>query len=349
MNRLTLLLLCIVPAALACDVFEAQLYMDRDAAPADSGASDSAPVDSGEVDSGAVALSDTCRGGPPLLTSSTGEFSVDTAGFSNNISDVASCSGTAAPGNDGFFSLDMTAGDTWHFHITALDPGLDPVVYVLASGCDARTCQRGDATNNCNKENEHFTYVAPADGVYVVAVDDVNGSGGSYLVNPVFPVCGNGTLEHSETCDDPAAADCTERCTSIVTSAGGEVEPNDDAAGANVLDFTTGRVRGDVADQCDLASFRFTAPAGATLNAVVYSRGTTACNSAAPALDLELLSTNGRTLFGSVTSAPGECPQILGTEPFAMGLDGDYVLRIRPTGDDERMYDFDLEVTVAVP
>ncbi len=356
MNRLTLLiLLCIVPTVLACDVFDPQLYMDRDAGPADSGGSDSAPVDSGTVDSGAVdsgvvTLSNTCLGGPPLVTSTAEPISVDTTALSNNISsDVTSCAGSSAPGNDGFFSVEMTAGERWHFHVTALEPDGDPVVYVLGSGCDARGCQRGDATNNCNRQDEHFTYVAPRDGTFIVAVDDAKGRGGTYTVLPVRPTCGNGLpLEHSETCDEDSP-NCTDECTAVIGDGGSEAEPNDDAVGANVLNFTSGRVRGDIASQCDLASFRFTAPAGAALTASVFTRGTSACNSAAPALDLELLSPDGRTLFGSVSAGIGECPQILGTEPFATGLDGDYVLRIRPTGDEVGIYDFDLDLTVAVP
>jgi len=344
-----------------CDVFDPTLYMNADTGPGDTGVVDTSVPDTGPddtgpgdtstdtgTDSGAFALTDRCNDGE-LLTSLASAIPVDTTALSDRINDVNSCAGSLAPGNDGFFGLEMTAGERWHFHVTALEAAGDPVVYVLSSGCDPRTCQRGDATNNCNLRDEHFTYVAPSTGTFFVGVDDANTRGGTYEVLPIRPECGNGMVEHSESCDETSAT-CSADCQRILSDGDGEVEPNDDPAGANVLGFTSGTIQGDVASQCDLASFRFTAPAGATLTASVLPRGMAACTSSAPALDLELVSTDGRSLIGSVVAAPGVCPEIIGTEPFATGLAaGDYALRLVPSDNDVSRFEYDLTIDVSVP
>jgi hypothetical protein len=276
------------------------------------------------------------------------EIVVDTTGLLDDVTDIRSCAGTLAPGRDGFFSVEMMVGERWHFHVTALEAAGDPIVYVLGSSCDARTCQRGDATNHCNLRDEHFSFVAPSTGTFHVGVDDANDRGGTYTVLPIRPSCGNGMVEHSEACD--GGAGCTDECLRLLAAGSAEAEPNDDPPGANVLDFTSGIIQGDVASQCDLASFRFTAAAGASLTATVLPRGSATCRTSSPGLDLELLSVDGRSLFGSVSAGPGECPEILGTEPFASALAaGDYVLRIVPTDDETGLYPFDLTIDVSVP
>jgi hypothetical protein len=348
-------LLCLA----GCDVFDPALYMSADSGTPDSGALDSAIPDSAldsavedatpDADAG-FSLADRCSASAPELPSLSENIVVDTTALADEVSsEVTSCAGSTAPGHEGFFSVEMHAGEKWHFHVTALEAAGDPIVYVLGTDCDARACQRGEATNVCNLRDEHFTFVAPDDGTYLVAVDDANDRGGTYEVLPIQPDCGNGVVEHSEACDEESAA-CTDTCLGVLGTGGMEVEPNDDPPGANVLDFTSGTVRGDVASQCDLASFQFTAPAGATLTATVLPRGMATCNTAAPALDLELVSTDGRTLYGSVSAGPGECPTIEGTEAFATGLSaGDYALRLVPTADETSLYDFDLTIDVATP
>jgi len=86
------------------------------------------------------------------------------------------------------------------------------------------------------------------------------------------------------------------------------------------------------------------------LTASVLPRGMAACTSSAPALDLELVSTDGRSLIGSVVAAPGVCPEIIGTEPFATGLAaGDYALRLVPSDNDVSRFEYDLTIDVSVP
>ena len=98
-------LLCLLAG---CNVFDAQLYLQRDA---DADATGPAPL----------ALTDRCGAAATLITRPSGEYAIDTRSLANDLTDLASCTGRALPGNDGFFRVHMTAGELWHFHVKVLD------------------------------------------------------------------------------------------------------------------------------------------------------------------------------------------------------------------------------------
>ena len=176
-----------------CDYFPEELL---DGATADDGGTG----DAGE----AFVLADTCLGDVPMLTSALSDVTVDLSTLDDDISDIGFCTGADAPGNDGFFGVEMAAGDKWHFHLrTTSGGGLNPAIYVLDSTCDSRRCMAGDAIDICGVgRDEHLSFVAPQDGTYFVGIDSRISGSASYQLVAVQPVCGDGVVEHSETCDD---------------------------------------------------------------------------------------------------------------------------------------------------
>jgi hypothetical protein len=331
----------LVPSTLAtagCDVFDRSLYMGA----ADGGNSD------------LVQLADRCNAAPPLVESRSTEFTVDTTALTNRVSDVSSCAGRSAPGNDGFFAVDMMAGERWHFHVKSLASDGDPLLYILGTGCDERTCQPGDASNECGAQDEHLSYRAPATGRYTVGVDDANPRGGRYTVLAIRPTCNGVALEHSEACDDDNET-CTDDCYRIVGDGEGEREPNSQPLDANILEIGAGgsaTVTGDIGSECDLASFRVTVPeGGGAIGASLLPRGQAACTPTAPPAFLELVDRNMRTTLGHGGSpAIGTCPLIdEAVQAFAQDLAaGDYFLRLSAPGFAETTpYPFSLTVRVA--
>jgi len=75
----------------------------------------------------------------------------------------------------------------------------------------------------------------------------------------IAPVCGNGTLEGDETCDDGNTADgdgCSATCTVEVAAELDEVEPNNDAAQATPVPVLPALVHGSVVPAFDEDFFR---------------------------------------------------------------------------------------------
>jgi cysteine-rich repeat protein len=278
---------------------------------------------------------------------------IDTSVLQNDRYEL-SCVGQSALGNDGFFSVDMTAGKKWHFHVK-VTPGTsaDPTVYVLDSGCQDSVCQRGWGLNECVAgQDEHFSFFPPRDGKYLVGVDTITAGGEPMQVLAVQPDCGNGVKEHSETCDDGnlvAGDGCDPSCRNEIPflNSDVEVEPNDEpTANANVLQFEDGSVSigGQVGGKCDFDSYAVSVPEGGSVMAALSG----ACSYN---LRLQLMNPNGLTPLGTVDTVVGTCPMLTGTESFASGLSaGVYFLRLTTQVENEATpLDYRLDVQVVAP
>jgi hypothetical protein len=323
------------PALSGCDVFDPELYMRAEG---DAG--------------GAPLLADRCSSTVPLLDSRQTATLVDTSAFTDNVTDVASCTGTQARGQEGFFAIDMMANERWHVHVKSLTAEGDPVIYILETDCDDRGCQPGEGVDSCSLVDEHLTFVAPRNGRYIVAVDDANARGGQYELLPIAPSCGNDIKEHSETCERGDVG-CTDTCQAELADGGMEQEPNNDPPDANILMMTgpgTIRANGDIASECDLGSFAVDVPMNGSVTASVFPLGMAACSATAPAIRLELIGPDGRVPRGTAGApAIGTCPEFTAAHPFTTNLPaGIYYLRISaPEFAETRPYQFTLSVTVA--
>jgi hypothetical protein len=324
--------------AAGCDVFDPALYMRVDGGGGDSG--------------GAPLLADRCSSSAPLIESQSAVFLVDTSAFSDNVTDVASCTGRQARGFEGFFALDMMQDERWHVHVKSLAADGDPIIYILETDCDDRGCQPGEGVDSCSLVDEHLTFVAPRNARYIVGIDDANARGGQYEVLPIAPSCGNDIKEHSETCE-VGDANCTADCRGQLSNNGMEQEPNNDPPDANILMLGgpgTIQVNGDIASECDLGSFQFEVPMNGSVTASVFPIGMAACTATAPAVRLELIGSDGRVPRGSSGAGGiGMCPELTAAHPFTTNLPaGTYYVRLSaPDFAETRPYQFTLTVTVS--
>ncbi|MBO6939158.1 MAG: DUF4215 domain-containing protein [Deltaproteobacteria bacterium] len=297
MRRLALLVLLA-----GCDLFPPELLEQ------DGGAPDArAPA--------VVAMSDEC-GDAPVLEQEVVNAPIDLRARTDGF-DGALC-GLDAPGNDAFFAIPMEAGEKWHVHLhVRATLGFDPTLAVL-DGCG--TCAA--AIDHCAvDQEEHLTFVAPADGTYVVAIDGRLSGGGVYDLLVSQPVCGDGGVpEHSETCDDGNTTDgdgCDSRCRAELASGDGEVEPNDDPTGANVL-AAPGSFAGYIGGRCDEDHF-VVAHGGGRL---VATLGGQDGSCASPSATLELLDAAG-TVLATGTPEGELCARLEATAP-----PGELLLRV---------------------
>ncbi len=265
-----------------CDLFPPELLVEDGGAP-DAGGP---PV---------VAMSDECTADLPVLEQEVVNAPLDLRARTDAF-DGALC-GFDAPGSDAFFAIPMEAGEKWHVHLHArASLGFDPVLAVL-DGCG--TCAA--AIDHCAvDQEEHLTFVAPAAGTYVVAIDGRLSGGGIYDLLVSQPVCGDGGVpEHSETCDDGNTEDgdgCDSRCRAELASGESEAEPNDDPTGANVVS-APGIFRGYIGGRCDQDYFAIAHGGGPLVATLGGQDG--ACT--APSASLELLDDAGAVL---ATGAP---------------------------------------------
>jgi len=319
MTRLACIAIVAIALGAACDVFDKSLYEMREA----DGGSD---PDAGG-DAAVPLLADTCIGEVPMRESSSATFEVDTMALSDDIRAVGACTGQSAPGNEGFFGVEMGAGDKWHFHVRTLTGGRNPAIYVLGSACDARTCDVGDAIDRCDTDSdEHLSFVAPSGGTFRVGVDDRNAGGGLYRVLVIRPTCGNGGMaEHSESCDDGNTEDgdgCDSLCRHELSNADtDEQEPNDDPTAANVV--LTG--------------------AGASLRVTMLNRSAAACADGTPPIEMVLWQPGGRTAVGDGSVRAGNgCPVIDDAHAFAQDLPaGEHIVSVT-TDENEGVLDYRL-------
>ncbi|MCB9660051.1 MAG: hypothetical protein R3B40_24215 [Polyangiales bacterium] len=331
-SRLTLAL-CVLALA-GCNLFDQDLYLNADAAVA------------------GLALSDTCGASAPMVSANM-SYVVDTTRMEDDLdSALAGCTGQPLPGNDGFFGVEMVAGEKWHFHVrNGSGAGVNPAIYILNNVCDDRGCQPGDAIDACIEDrDEHLSFVADRTGTFYVGLDARTAGGGVFSVEVWKPECGNGTLEHSEGCDDPLDATCDADCRRVLTTGAQEIEPNDDFTASNVTQLGAGsfEVRGTVVDLCDLDMFRVEVPAGGTLTATLLDRNGAVCVDPVVPLTLELLDDSGVQAVGTgTTGGPGgACPAISG-QPFATGLAaGVYFLRVT-TSATSALFNYRLQITIS--
>jgi len=265
--------------ALGCDLFPADLYRQDGALP-------------DATDRPEVSTVDECGGEVPALEQEVVNAPIDLSDDTNG-DDGARC-GLTTPGNDAYFAIPMAAGEKWHVHVQARPSlGFDPAIAVL-DGC-AGECVA--AMDHCRTDqDEHLSFVAPADGIYVVRLDGHLEGGGLYDLLVAQPVCGDGGApEHSETCDDgntESGDGCDSRCRAELGSGDGEIEPNDDLTGANVL-VAGSTVHGRIGGRCDQDYFVM-AHGGGPLVAVLGGRDDGPC--AAPSASLELVDSSGTLL-----------------------------------------------------
>ncbi|HJK89302.1 MAG: hypothetical protein CMN31_23300 [Sandaracinus sp.] len=309
MMRLSALLLL---AALVggCDLFPKRLYLEAE----DGGAFGDGGAGS------ALTLAETCVGEVPVVEVDEATVSIDLTELADDVNDVAACTGDATPGADGFFAVEMEAEEKWHFHVsTRSGDGFDPAIYVLDSACDARRCQPGDAIDVCGDgRDEHLTFVAPRAGTYFVGIDSRLGGPASYQLLIVRPVCGNGELEHSETCDDgntEAGDGCDPRCrVELGAGSAGEMEPNDDFTGANLVQLEVGGdaldVSGQLASSCDGDLYAVETEGPTSLRVEMLAPGGVDCPAdTTPPLALSLLDENAVTVRAvGVVEGESACP-----------------------------------------
>lgn len=303
-------------------------------------------ADAGAGDAGAptLPLADFCTDVPATTLTGTA-FAIDTTLLGDDVRDVAGCLGRTAPGNDGFVGVMMTRGERWHFHVRQpVGAGIDPMLYVL-DGCDERSCDADFAIDACGADaNEHLSFVAPHDGLYYVGLDTAAAGGFAGTLEIYRPVCGNGTRQHSENCDDGNLVDgdgCDASCrTELSGTPASESEVNDDFYAANhVLGTGERRVLGEIGTRCDADSYAIDVAAGATLSVSIVARGGAACPATAPGMELSLHSAAGVEL---AAATPGPCPTVGATVASA----GTYYLRVyAPENDAERTFAYELVVT----
>lgn len=302
-------------------------------------------ADAGSGDGGppAIALEDFCTDIPATMLSGTA-FSIDTTSLRDDVSDTTGCLGRPAPGNDGFVAVMMTRGDRWHFHVRQPSgSGIDPMLYVL-DGCDERNCDSDFSIDACGADaNEHLSFVAPHDGLFYVGVDTAVAGGFSGTLEIYRPVCGNGTRQHSENCDDGNMVDgdgCDSVCrTELTGSPAMEAEVNDDFYAANhVLGTGERRVFAEIGTRCDIDNYALELAAG-MVTVTIQARGGGACPATAPDGELSLYSSTGIELTSATI---GPCPTFTTTVATA----GTYFVRLyAPENDAARTFEYELVVT----
>ncbi|MEO0324800.1 MAG: PPC domain-containing protein [Myxococcota bacterium] len=281
---------------------------------------------------------DRCGDDSAFVISQTIEqLRVDTRELQNRENPPCAPSG----GRDGFFALDVQAGEYWHFHL-AVDPSvagqedLNPVLYLLQEDCDERRCDASRLSNACEVapggatsfRDEHFAFIPSAAGRWYIGIDDEGANaGGVYVLDAIRPSCGDGERDHGESCEGEEFCnlDCRFRLNAM-NSNEGQNEPNDNREEANALELTplageapgtlgieiTGDV-GPSAQTCDYPDvFTFDVPAGGQVEVDALERDGSDCSGASPddfAFDLFLEDATG-SLRSSRDVDENGCPQV---------------------------------------
>ena len=293
----------------------------------------------------------------PLVTSSRFPVRIDTSVLTDRVRDLTSCTEFEALGNDAFFAVDMEAGQKWHFHANIVGEQSNPAVYVLRS-CDTRTCQEGDAIDECNKGyDEHLSFAAPTTSRYFIGIDSRQSGGETYDVLALAPTCGDGLLEHSETCDDGnlvALDGCDERCRFELappspTALTYELEPNDDFSSANLVlpgtPAATVKVSGRLGGRCDFDMYALEVPEGGSIRADMFKRQGVDCD-ATPVFDMTLMDSSGVRKIGEGTLKTENCPSLDDTDAASTGLSaGVYYVRVT-TSSEVQAVDYELHLSV---
>jgi len=272
-------------------------------------------------------------------------FSADTTTFSNSYQETTSCVGRQTPGPDGFFAVDMQANDRWHFHARSEDPAGDPALYVLPT-CDVRACDA--ALDLCGAgSDEHFSYVAPSAGRYFVAIDSASGTGFRGRLEAYKIICGNGILQHGETCDDGNATPgdgCDALCrVELQGVPSTEEEVNDDPLLANSLTAAVGtRVRGSISKLCEVDFYTFRLAESAQLEVDLSPAVAPSCATPAPVFDVAILDDTQRVVAQGVR--PGDASSCNVVRLDAPLPAGSYFIQVVANNDAQRPFDYELSV-----
>ncbi|WP_428265929.1 DUF4215 domain-containing protein [Haliangium sp.] len=320
---------------------------------------------------GPIALADQCTEPAALpvvalspQTEVVTAYRADTSELSDDVNLLGACSGDSFGGNDGFFRVTMQQDERWHLYATPSRVGEDADVslYVLPS-CDGAACQPFGFADSCGPGgDEHLTVIPPQAMSVVVGVDSRGDGGLPVNLTVLIPQCGNGVLEHSETCDDGDTSDgdgCDSMCRAELkadTEPATEVEVNEDFASANVVEIPGGAgsrvITGTLDGRCDFDMFAFTVPSGGAIRASVKDANGQACEVGVPSIGLELRDRNGINVLGAGTAPGGDnpCPAIDDGDTFAAGLDaGTYYLRLGTGRDPQNAFAYQLAVEVSGP
>jgi cysteine-rich repeat protein len=208
------------------------------------------------------------------MTNGMGSGSGDTTNATNQIP-AGNCDqyGTSGDGNDQIFSFTLTATADVDIELAA---PFDANIRVMRTACDTSTqvsdhlFHDGCADQGFEGDGESLTAQSLPAGTYYLSVDGYDDSEfGAYTftitTSASTAVCGNGIYDDNEECDDGgvvAGDRCSATCTLEFDTA--EVEPNDDAAHAQLITPTHHIIKGSIlptGDDVDLYTFTLTTPA----------------------------------------------------------------------------------------
>ncbi|MCZ7685618.1 MAG: hypothetical protein M5U28_45310 [Sandaracinaceae bacterium] len=283
---------------------------------------------------GAPQFDDSCGASSPrmILRDTTRDIMIDTTSYTNR--NRSSCGGET-PGSDVFIAVDVVAGEYWHFHLQAVGDGRDPMLYLTqASNCGSLGGCEYVSSQCAGTSDEHFAFVAGADGRWFIGIDDAETGGGQYFLGAYRPVCGDNTDDHGEACDDGNVADgdgCDRRCrvelSDLRTT---EMEENNNRVEANAIRLPASNtldISGTIGGpgQCTYPDvFAISVPADGDLSVDGRQMDGSACTGGAttPFL-LALENSRGETVQSRMTDGVG-CAVIRGVDlPM-----GEYFVRV---------------------
>lgn len=293
---------------------------------------------------------DVCGANPPamMITDTTRGIQIDTTSYRSR--NGSSC-GDVTPGNDVFIGVQVVATELWHFHLTALSAGRQPMLYLTQRDrCDSRTCQF--VSNACaGSGEEHFAFVAESDDLWFIGIDDNAQGGGQYVLDVFRPVCGDGDPAHGESCDDGNRVDgdgCDRNCRIELSEARSDermFEPNDNRVEANALRIPasnelqiTGTIGGPGA--CLYPDvFAVDMPSGSDLQVdMLNSDGTPCASGATTPFQLVLQSADGDPRATNMTDGSG-CATIRAND-----LDGTYFIFVQVPAETSEMIPYRMRV-----
>ncbi|MEM6789699.1 MAG: hypothetical protein AAF715_19430 [Myxococcota bacterium] len=310
-------------------------------------------VDESEIgqEAGEVALGFCGAVEAPLLLSSEGTFQANPASLPNLYDDFGSC-GLADPlvGAEGFFSIQVFAGERYTVNANPLNDDTDLSLYALPT-CDFRTCDV--ATNNCGAgAAEQLTVIAREDGIRFIGVDAVNPGPVNFTVRRT--VCGNDEFEIGEACDDGEAngldADCSPECRLIVRDGGNEREPNDAKNAENeVILASEGQtvVGGRLTGSCDVDRFRFEVTEGTSVSVKLFAIGANCTDDALASLEFTDLRDPVRNSAGTrpVGAEEEACLELSGVSQMQNLPAGSYQVVVRtPRGTAGQLFTYRLQL-----
>ena len=292
------------------------------------------PTPDAGVDSGLFQLADECTVDITPITPVDVDVETTTIGLRSNLSSVGgTCTGGGLLGADGFFAIDVVAGERWHIDTLPVAgyESLDLALFIVRN-CDTMANCR-TFVNRCGPGGEEdLTIVFPTTERLFVGIDAVSGEGNiEFLATPTH--CGNGIPEEGETCDDGNmnnTDDCDTGCRQILHQPDPvEAELNNWAVEANVIELAAGagNVHGTVTSECDDDHFVISVAAGQTVTArLLTTSGAPCTGTVVPGL--RLLAPNGvERGTGTPGGMGGTCPSI---EGLVLATAGEYDLFVVP-------------------